>query len=129
MSFISNLGSKITKGGQAVSSGVKYAADLAKLNAGISSQKKKINELYAAVGEKYVELHAREPEEALAAYIDDIAECKREMARLNDEIKKVKGVAICPYCESEIVSESRFCNICGKELPVADSYGDFVEES
>ncbi|MBR6329109.1 MAG: hypothetical protein IKR68_05620 [Lachnospiraceae bacterium] len=127
MSFFDNLKDKVSKGGAAVGSGAKYAVEMAKLNAQISGKKKVINDTFNKIGEKYFESVADNAPEEFKELVETVIESRKEIERLNDEIKKLKGVAVCPFCNSEIESESRFCSVCGKELPVADSEGDFVD--
>ena len=124
MSFLENVSSTLSKG----AGKVKYAAELTKLNGAIASNRKKMRRLYREIGEMYMELYAGCEHEELSALCDEVREHEEAIAALEKDIKRVKGIVICPECGAELGLESRYCNICGSELPIPDEAIELQEE-
>ena len=123
MDFFEKLGKRISDMGSAVAQNTKNFADTTSLQKGISDSKKKIEQLYAAIGKAYYENHKSE---AGAPYADSMAEITALLAQIeesNEKIKQIKGVSKCANCGEDIAPDAMFCNNCGtkvvKEAPAA----------
>jgi len=69
-------------------------------------------------------------EGADAQYIDlcdAIAEREASIAKAKEEIAKIKGLDVCPECESHIEPDATFCPKCGAKVN-ADACGEVAFE-
>ena len=98
MSFLNNLGQKISDVSQTTIKKTKDLADTAKLNLNISEEERKIDTAYEQIGKWYVEKH-------------------REDAECRESIHQMKGVAICPSCGASVDADAAFCSACGQKMP------------
>ena len=73
MSFLNNLGQKISDVSQTTIKKTKDLADTAKLNLNISEEEHKINTAYEQIGKWYVEKHREDAEEDAKTWLDAIA--------------------------------------------------------
>ena len=73
MSFLSNLGQKISDVSQTTIKKTKDLADTAKLNLNISEEERKIDTAYEQIGKWYVEKHREAAEEDVKTWLDAIA--------------------------------------------------------
>ena len=70
-------------------------------------------------------------EGADAEYIelcDAIAEREASIAKAKEEIAKIKGLDVCPECESHIEPDATFCPKCGAKVEVCDCEEDTEAE-
>ena len=108
MSFLNNLGQKISDVSQTTIKKTKDLADTAKLNLNISEEERKIDTAYEQIGKWYVEKHREDAEEDVKTWLDAIAV---------SEARIMKGVAICPSCGASVDADAAFCSACGQKMP------------
>ncbi len=48
---------------------------------------------------------------------DRVDGIEEEIRQCIDQLKRLKGVSICPNCQAEVPAGSQFCNNCGIKLP------------
>ena len=46
-----------------------------------------------------------------------IAGANRQIASLQEQLRDLKKVALCPKCGAEVDREAAFCSTCGAEMP------------
>ena len=98
MSFLNNLGQKISDVSQTTIKKTKDLADTAKLNLNISEEERKIDTTYEQIGKWYVEKHREDAEEDVKTWLDAIAVSEARIKECRESIHQMKGVAICPSC-------------------------------
>lgn len=124
MAFFDELGKKISDASQGVVQKTKDTAESIKLSSAISDEEKKIKNLFTTLGEVYFNIHSDNcEEEALKDIVCQINDSKQKIADLEEQIKRLKGVIKCPYCDGEISYGSTFCNFCGKNVENVVSKG------
>ena len=103
MSFLNNLGQKISDVSQTTIKKTKDLADTAKLNLNISEEERKIDTAYEQIGKWYVEKHREDAEEDVKTWLDAIAVSEARIKECRESIHQMKGVAICPSCGASVV--------------------------
>ena len=116
MDFFEKLGKRISDMGSAVAQNTKNLADTASLQKANSDSKKKIEQLYAAIGKAYYEAHKNEADAAEAAAMAEITALLAQIEENDEKIKQIKGVTKCANCGADIASDAMFCNNCGTKV-------------
>ena len=141
MAFWDNLSKKATEAADKVAQQAKVISETAKLNSAVSEEERKINANYSEIGKLYVSLHKDDCEEVFAAMIAAISESEAKIAEYKEQIKVVKGVAVCEKCHAEMPRGTAFCSACGAPMPkveeevvaeseaVVDTTAEVVEEA
>lgn len=91
--------------------------EVRQLNGRINDEKKKITQTYTEMGKRIYELYKETPLEGFEADIEVIEECIRMIDLLQDQIRTVKGVVLCPCCNMEVNVTEKFCSNCGNKMP------------
>lgn len=117
MSFLNNLGQKISDVSQTTIKKTKDLADTAKLNLNISEEERKIDTAYEQIGKWYVEKHREDAEEDVKTWLDAIAISEARIKECRESIHQMKGVAICPSCGANVDADAAFCSACGQKMP------------
>ena len=112
MSFLNNLGQKISDVSQTTIKKTKDLADTAKLNLNISEEERKIDTAYEQIGKWYVEKHREDAEEDVKTWLDAIAASEARIKECRESIHQMKGVAICPSCGASVDADAAFCSAC-----------------
>ena len=106
MSFLNNLGQKISDVSQTTIKKTKDLADTAKLNLNISEEERKIDTAYEQIGKWYVEKHREDAEEDVKTWLDAIAVSEARIKECRESIHQMKGVAICPSCGASVDADA-----------------------
>lgn len=117
MAFFDDLSKKLSNAGQGAVQSTKNFANVSKINTMISDEEKKINDTYFRIGKLYFELFGAEPHAQLAECVQSVKDSMNNIESYNAQILEIKGIAICPVCGAEVVSQSAFCNACGTKMP------------
>ncbi len=117
MAFFDDLGKKLTQAGQAVSQKTKDITEVAKLNAAISDEEKKLHNSYYQIGRLYFSKHSEDCESDFAGLIISVQESEKKVLTLRQQIQDIKGVTRCEKCGSEIPTNISFCSSCGAPVP------------
>ena len=113
------LGKKLKKFSQDTMTEVQKMNEVRQLNGKISDEKKLLNRLYLEMGQKlydtykYVEL----PLEEFDGDFRKIRERYVAIDLLQEKIRNVKGVVLCPCCNMEVAAGDRYCTNCGNKMP------------
>ncbi len=91
--------------------------EVRQLNAGISEEKKQLELIYAAMGKKLWQQYKEAPLEGFEDEMRTIEEKYSKIDLLQDQIRRVKGVVLCPCCNTEMAATERFCSNCGNKMP------------
>lgn len=88
-----------------------------KLRNQISEAQSTITDCYTQIGKQYAAAHSEDFDEAYAPMMAAIAGANRQIASLQEQLRDLKEVALCPKCGAEVAREAAFCSACGAEMP------------
>lgn len=93
--------------------------EVRQLNSKVNEEKRYLNKLYLEMGKKLYDKYkdAGTAPEGFEAEFRKITERYSVMDLLQDEIRQVKGVVLCPCCNMEVAATERFCSNCGNRMP------------
>ena len=93
--------------------------EVRQLNSKVNEEKRYLNKLYLEMGKKLYDKYkdADTAPEGVEAEFRKITERYSVMDLLQDEIRQVKGVVLCPCCNMEVAATERFCSNCGNRMP------------
>lgn len=111
------LGKKLMRLGQDTKSGVQKMGESYQINSKISDEKKKLEQLYRAIGEAVYQENKGAPLAGLEEEFEAIGKVLENIASYTEQLNKVKGVLYCTECGREAVKGERFCSGCGAKLP------------
>lgn len=124
------LSRKVKKLSKDTMTEVQKMNEVRQLNGKVSEEKKYLNKLYQELGKKLYDKYrdAETPLEGFEADFRKITERYSVMDLLQDEIRTVKGVVLCPCCNMEVSAEERFCSNCGNRMPEQVKIEDKIDE-
>lgn len=129
MAFFEALGKKITETSQEVVQKTKETAEILKLNSVISDEENQLKEYYIELAKAYYEANKDSAPEEYASYFANITEKHTNIANLNDQINKVKGMFPCPNCGASLQPEALFCSSCGTKIEKPEKPAPVAEEA
>ncbi len=116
MAFFENLGQNISNKSAAAAQKVKDVTEMTKLNSAISTEEKKINEYYTAIGRKFYEANVENAPEEYVNFFNNIKESNGLIEDYKKQIAALKKTVTCPGCGNEVEKTSAFCNKCGYNM-------------
>lgn len=118
MGIINKLGDVASGVSRNVNEKTKNMSDTSNLKRKIHYEEERIMEIFADIGMTYY----KNPEntEEMKACCDDIDTRKRRIKKMRFELQGIKGIKICPKCQSEVQEKFQFCGVCGAKLPTSD---------
>lgn len=130
MDFFSKLKNTISDTTKDVTQKTKDVMEMSKLKSQISSEDKRIEEAYTAIGKLFFEQNAGEVSEQYVELFNTINDAKAKIAQYNTELCVLKGTYNCPSCGAEVQVSAAFCAGCGAKLepPVAPKAEEAAEE-
>lgn len=113
------ISKKVKKFSKDTMTEVQKMNEVRQLNGKVNEEKKYLNRLYLEMGKKLYDKYKEEETapEGFEAEFRKIRERYSVMDLLQDEIRKVKGVVLCPCCNMEVAQTERFCSNCGNRMP------------
>ena len=91
--------------------------EVRQLNSRISDEKKQLNQVYMEMGKKLYQMYKEAPLDGFDEEMRSIEEKYSMIDLLQDQIRQVKGVVLCPCCNTEVAATERFCSNCGNKMP------------
>ena len=111
------LGKKLKKFSQDTVTEVQKMNEVRQLNGKISDEKKLLNRLYLEMGQKLYDTY-KDVELPLEEFdFRKIRERYVAIDLLQEKIRNVKGVVLCPCCNMEVAAGDRYCTNCGNKMP------------
>lgn len=110
---------------------VRKMNEVRQLNGKVSEEKRLLNRLYLELGQKFFAKY-KDAEIMPEGFEDDfhrIEERYSVMDLLQDQIRSVKGVVLCPCCNMEVAVTERYCSNCGQKMPEVVKIEDKIEDS
>lgn len=123
------LGKKLIRLGQDTKSGVQKAGETYQINSKLADEKKKLEQLYRAIGEAVYAANADAPLEGMEEEFEAIKAVQETIAEYNEELNKKKGIVFCGECGREAAKGEKFCAGCGTKLPeMEDDYSEKMKQ-
>lgn len=123
------LGKKLLRLGQDTKNGVQKVGETYQLNSKLADEKKKLDQLYRAIGEAVYAAHTEKPLENMEEEFEAIKEVLENIEDINEQINRKKGIAFCTECGKEASRGENFCAGCGAKLPeVEDDYSEKMKQ-
>ena len=113
------LGKKLKKFSQDTVTEVQKINEVRRLNGKISDEKKLLNRLYLEMGQKLYDTY-KDVELPLEEFDSDFRKIRERYVAidlLQEKIRNVKGVVLCPCCNMEVAAGDRYCTNCGNKMP------------
>ena len=113
------LGKKLKKFSQDTMTEVQKMNEVRQLNGKISDEKKLLNRLYLEMGQKLYDTY-KTVELPLEEFDGDFRKIRERYVAidlLQEKIRNVKGVVLCPCCNMEVAAGDRYCTNCGNKMP------------
>ena len=113
------LGKKLKKFSQDTMTEVQKMNEVRQLNGKISDEKKLLNRLYLEMGQKLYDTYT-DVELPLEEFDGDFRKIRERYVAidlLQEKIRNVKGVVLCPCCNMEVAAGDRYCTNCGNKMP------------
>lgn len=113
------LGKKLKKFSQDTMTEVQKMNEVRQLNGKISDEKKLLNCLYLEMGQKLYDTY-KDVELPLEEFDGDFRKIRERYVAidlLQEKIRNVKGVVLCPCCNMEVAAGDRYCTNCGNKMP------------
>ena len=95
----------------------KDVSDNVRLSTILTDEELGLKNIYSAIGKKYVELHANDYEPEFSEIVDKAKKKMETIEGLKEQIRRLKGIKLCPNCGTEVPNNSLFCATCGFKLP------------
>lgn len=118
MEFLIRSGDAVSDASRNMNEKTKNLSDTGNLKRKIIYEEERILEIFSDIGRTYY----KTPEniDELKAYCEDIDTRKRRIKKMKFELQSLKGVKVCPKCQSEVMDKFQFCGVCGAKLPVSE---------
>ena len=113
------LGKKLKKFSQDTMTEVQKMNEVRQLNGKISDEKKLLNRLYLEMGQTLYDTY-KDVELPLEEFDGDFRKIRERYVAidlLQEKIRNVKGVVLCPCCNMEVAAGDRYCTNCGNKMP------------
>ena len=124
------LGKKLKKFSQDTVTEVQKMNEVRQLNGKISDEKKLLNRLYLEMGQKLYDTY-KDVELPLEEFDSDFRKIRERYVAidlLQEKIRNVKGVVLCPCCNMEVAAGDRYCTNCGNKMPDTVKLEETTEE-
>ncbi len=119
-----DFGTRVKKVRDDTVEGLQKANKVRQLNSSIHAEEKKVDKLYKDMGKKLYELYKDNALSEFEPEFETLAASFAMMDELQEQVRGVRGVQICPNCKAEVNAKERFCPNCGYKLPEQDVTDD-----
>jgi len=118
MAFFDKITETISSKSKDVAKKAKDMAEVAGLNGKISTQEEIIRKVYLEIGKAYYDRYKDDLSNEFGKECEKVTEANDEIAKLRNEIQKIKNYKVCSSCGAEITGEAAFCPKCGYKFEV-----------
>ncbi|MGI6086239.1 MAG: zinc-ribbon domain-containing protein [Acetivibrionales bacterium] len=106
----------VKKFGRNITEKSKDVIEITKINSQINSEKDKIKELYAKIGEEVYKAYAAGQGSAYDELCAEVKQIEDNINQLTAKVLELKNAAKCPSCGAEVGKETAFCPKCGTKV-------------
>lgn len=114
---LEELGRKVKKFSRDTVAEVQRMNEVRQFNARIHEEKKLLNSVYMEIGKKLYQQYKDAPLEGFQDEFHRIEERFTAIEVYADQVRKIRGVRLCPNCNTEVSVTEKFCSNCGSKLP------------
>lgn len=116
MAFLDNLQKNLTSAGKQAAGKAKEVADITVKATQLRTEKQKLEECYARIGQRFYEATKDIPAEEDLIDFNEVEARLVAMKNLEKEIQQLKGKKACPNCGEMVEEDSKYCNHCGCDI-------------
>ncbi|MDO4942028.1 MAG: zinc-ribbon domain-containing protein [Lachnospiraceae bacterium] len=116
MAFFDDLQKNLSSVGKQAAEKAKDVADITVKTAQLHTEKQKLEECYARIGQRFYEATKDVPAEMDLVDFNEVEARLSAMKVLEDEIQQLRGKKPCPNCGEMVDKESNYCNHCGTSI-------------
>jgi len=129
MAFFDELSKTLSSKGKVAAQKAKDVAEVVQMKTQISSDKAKLKELYAAIGNLYFKKYRDNPENDFQTFFPEIEKTLAHIAELEAKVRELDGTLVCASCGATLKKNDGFCSKCGAraERPAEPEEAEVVE--
>ena len=94
----------------------KDVIEITKLNSQIGTEKDKIKEMYAKIGEEVYKAYTAGEGSVYDELCAQLKEVEAKVEELSAKVLELKNATKCPSCGAEVTKETTFCSKCGTKI-------------
>ena len=121
MAFFEKVGGTLAAKGRDVADKAKEMAEVNRLNGQIHSQTNAAEKIYAEIGKMVCEHREKWGQVDATEQLEQLDSIQAEIARLQEEILRVKGIRKCENCGAAIDMRLSYCPECGVTIAAETS--------
>ena len=121
MAFFEKVGGTLAAKGRDVADKAKEMAEVNRLNGQIHSQTNTAEKIYAEIGKMVCEHRKNWGQVDVTEQLERLDSIQAEIARLQEEILRVKGIRKCENCGAAIDMRLSYCPECGVTIAAETS--------
>ncbi len=106
----------VKKFGKNITEKGKDVIEITKLNSQISSEKDKIKDAYAKIGEDVYKAYTAGQSSAYDEACAQIKAIEDVINELQAKVLELKNASKCPSCGAEVTKDTAFCSKCGAKV-------------
>ncbi|HOM02520.1 MAG TPA: hypothetical protein PLH43_06795 [Acetivibrio sp.] len=120
MEFIKDFTRKVTDTAKFAARKSSDMVEITKLNFNIGTEEDKIKRAYAQMGEIVYRSfeNGEEVPADLKALCEKVADMKKNIEQMKQQILRIKSIKVCPSCKEELPEEVAYCPKCGTKQEV-----------
>jgi Zn finger protein HypA/HybF involved in hydrogenase expression len=118
------LGKKVKQISKDTVEEVQRLNEIRVLKGQVNDAKKQINGLYSEIGKRLYDQYKESPLDGFETEIHSITDKFTQIEEIKVQLRKVKGVVLCPCCNMEVAAGEKFCSNCGSQMPEAEPVSD-----
>ena len=110
------LGRTLADKGNAAATKARDLTEAVQVKAQINSEKRKLQETFAVLGHLYYKEHRGENGHPKHGFFEAIKEGEQRIRELEEKLKDLEDMAVCPECGFRVSKEAAYCSKCGRKL-------------
>jgi DNA repair exonuclease SbcCD ATPase subunit len=116
MAFFNDLQKGLSSVGKQAADKAKEVADLTVKTTELRTEKQKLEEAYARIGERFYQDTKDVPSEEDLVDFNEVEARLNAIQTLEQEIQQLKGKKPCPNCGEMVDADSKYCSQCGMDM-------------
>ena len=116
MAFLDSLQKNLSSVGKQAAEKAKDVADITVKTTQLHTEKQKLEECYARIGQRFYESMKDVPAEEDLVDFNEVEARLSAIGVLENEIQQLKGKKPCPNCGEMVDKDSNYCSNCGESI-------------